>query len=126
MSYFRRFFINTNYSIGFAAEKKAINFLIFYGYKILHHRFKCPYGEIDVIAIFEQTIIAVEIKLRKNINTAALAINEKQKIRIQQSFEYFLQQNSHYYQSHPFIRFDTILLSNNLDLIHIKNAWLCE
>lgn len=45
-------------------EKIASEFLAKKGYKIIERNFRKGYGEIDIIAIFDNTLIFVEVKTR--------------------------------------------------------------
>lgn len=87
------------------AEAKAKAYLLSLGYDILKTRFKTPYGEVDIIAAHAQTIIAVEVKFRKNISQAAYAIKRSNQNRIQQAVTFFLQQFPAYVKKIPFHSF---------------------
>lgn len=45
-------------------EEIATNYLKNKGYKIIERNFRKGYGEIDIIAIFQNTLIFVEVKTR--------------------------------------------------------------
>ncbi|MCL5434956.1 MAG: YraN family protein [Patescibacteria group bacterium] len=45
-------------------EEIAVNYLKGKGYKIIERNFRKGYGEIDIIAIFQNTLIFVEVKTR--------------------------------------------------------------
>lgn len=45
-------------------EDKACEFLRKLGYKIIERNFRRGYGEIDIIATFENTLVFVEVKTR--------------------------------------------------------------
>jgi len=49
-------------NLGAAGEKAARDFLRRAGYKILETNFRCPQGEIDLIALDGETIVFVEVK----------------------------------------------------------------
>lgn len=51
--------------LGFFAEHYAAEYLKTKGYQILGHNYRKPWGEIDVIAQKEGTIIFVEVKANK-------------------------------------------------------------
>lgn len=52
--------------IGFSGEKYAANLLIRYGYKLLERNFRTNFGEIDLIALKDDTLIFIEVKTRKS------------------------------------------------------------
>jgi putative endonuclease len=113
----------TSYTRGLDAEEKAIKHLKSRGYEILEHRFKTPNGEIDIIAAKDKTIIAVEVKIRKNIDNAMLSISPRSSKRIEDAMVLFLQKFPHFNEIYPFIRFDVVLLSCSGEITHIENFW---
>ncbi len=48
-------------------EEKAAEYLINRGYKIIERNFRIGYGEIDIIAIRNNTLIFVEVKTRTSV-----------------------------------------------------------
>ena len=81
------------YQFGFFAEKYVMFFLWIKGYKILKHRYKSNFGEIDIIAKKNNFIIFVEVKARyKKINIENV-LNFHQIERIKKSAEYFISKN---------------------------------
>lgn len=52
--------------IGSAYEQLAITYLIQKGYKIIEHNYYTRFGEIDIIAMDDQTYVFVEVKYRTN------------------------------------------------------------
>jgi putative endonuclease len=118
--------IGKNYQKGIDSEIKTINYLKSQGYEILASRFKTSFGEIDILAKHEDTIIGIEVKYRKSIESAAYSINTKQKSRIIDAMNIFLQDFIQENQIYPFIRFDVVLLSSSKEMNHIKNAWTSD
>jgi putative endonuclease len=53
-------------SIGNKGEDMAIRILQKEGYRILDRNFSCSLGEIDIIATKDNTLVFVEVKLRRN------------------------------------------------------------
>lgn len=53
-------------SKGKAGEDLASTFLKKEGYKIIERNFKCPLGEIDIIALDKGTLVFVEVKTRSS------------------------------------------------------------
>lgn len=53
---------------GKAGEIAACRYLEDKGYQILERNFRCRFGEIDLIALWEDGIVFVEVKTRRNRN----------------------------------------------------------
>jgi putative endonuclease len=102
------------------AEMQAIKWLKNQKYKILFHRYKTKYGEIDIIAQKDDYIIFFEVKKRKNMYDSHFAINPLQQQRIIDTANYFIQQNSTFTENN--FRFDALLLSNK-EVIHYQNIF---
>lgn len=111
-----------SYQKGIAYEEKAKSFLAKLGVTIFKHRYKTPYGEIDLIGTKDDSLIAFEVKGRKKINDAAFALQDPQKKRILEAFAFFMQQNPHLMKKYPFQRVDVVLISDHNDIRHIPNA----
>ena len=53
-----------HYHLGARGEVSASNYLIRHGYQILEKNFKCPLGEIDLIAEKKGVLAFIEVKTR--------------------------------------------------------------
>ena len=104
------------------AEKLAAYYLRLKGYRILHHRFRSPAGEIDLIAKNKNELIFIEVKARKTKAEAAEAISPFQQRRIERAGAYFLQQFKG--PSPQTIRFDVVLIAPWRWPEHIPAAWM--
>ncbi len=115
-----------NYKSGKFAEFIAKFYLRLSGYRILKSRFVIGKGtgrgEIDIIAKRFNTVVFIEVKKRKTIETAGFSIFSTQQYRINKSAEAFLSQ--HNYLQNCNCRFDAILFNKFYLFKHIKNAWL--
>ena len=81
------------YQFGYFAEKYVMIFLWLKGYKILVHRYKSNFGEIDIIAKKNNFIIFIEVKARyKKINIENV-LTPYQIQRIKKSAEDFIAKN---------------------------------
>ncbi|MFN3995006.1 MAG: YraN family protein [bacterium] len=69
-------------------EDLAVEFLKSKGYKIISTNFRSPFGEIDIIAMKNNCLIAFEIKGGKN---PFERINPHKIQKITQTLEYFIQ-----------------------------------
>jgi putative endonuclease len=55
-------------SVGAAGEELAAAHLREAGYDILAVNYRCPLGEIDIVALHEDTVVFIEVKSRTNLN----------------------------------------------------------
>ncbi|MDO5328558.1 MAG: YraN family protein [Coriobacteriia bacterium] len=53
--------------LGQRGEDAAVAFLEEKGYEIIERNWKCSVGEIDIIALFSNAIVFVEVKTRRNL-----------------------------------------------------------
>lgn len=106
---------------GRRAERRAALLLRLKGYRILATRFRCPQGEIDLIARRGRTLIFVEVKARSDEASAAAAIGLRQQTRITAAAEVYLQQNPHFADFD--MRFDAVLIGRSVWPQHYVDAW---
>ena len=109
------------------AEIAAIGWLILTGHRILHRRWKCHYGEIDIIARRRKCLIFIEVKYRKTASATAFPTINQQR-RICRAASHFLQSSRLPQESQS--RFDLILLQSYPKpafnfIRQIKHAWSC-
>jgi len=94
---------------GRVAEFFAANALRLKGYRILAERFSAPGGEIDIIAGRGSTLIFVEVKYRKSLEEARLAVTPRNQQRIKSAALTWLARKSH--RLDVPLRFDIVALS---------------
>ncbi len=119
--------INTNIKhIGSKGEKQAKKFLISNNYEIIKTNFHSPYGEIDIIAIDNETLVFIEVKTRStDLDSALNSISISKRKKISKTASYFLSKNHHY--EDMFSRFDVIVILTSrtyTSLKHIKEAFI--
>jgi putative endonuclease len=106
---------------GISAESRAAAFLIAKGFRILARRWRCPLGEIDIIARRRRLLIFVEVKARESLDDAAWSVSERQRMRIAGAAEAWLALNPD--QSITDIRFDAMLVAPRSIPRHIPAAF---
>ena len=67
---------------GHGAEIAGALYLLCKGYRILGLNRRTPFGEIDIVAAKNGSLIAVEVKLRGQAEAAASAIHKSQQARL--------------------------------------------
>ena len=94
---------------GRLAEKTAVEFLRTKGYNILKQNFRCPFGEIDIIAEDKGTICFVEVKARHTLGLGAPqeALFAAKQARISKSAICYLKNNNLFERP---ARFDVLAL----------------
>lgn len=107
---------------GDAAEKVAAEYLIKHGLKHVTSQYRSRFGEIDLVMRDQDTLVFVEVRLRKNkqFGGAEASITSSKQHKIVTTAAYYLQQHS----DAP-CRFDAILMDDiNMDSITwIKDAF---
>lgn len=99
--------------LGAKGEMTAAAYLVEHGYEILHRNFRCPAGEIDIIAKIESsgiaTIVFVEVKLRIGDchGTAASAVDRRKQRRLIDSALHYLAVHPPS-REEPSMRFDVV------------------
>lgn len=109
------------YRRGRGAEFRAALLLRAKGYRVVARGFRCSAGEIDIIARRGRLLVAVEVKARATLATAAEAIDRRQRHRIERALSIFIAQYRDY--STFDIRFDAILIAPWRWPRHIVDAW---
>ncbi len=106
---------------GETAEKQAVSFLIENGYEILDRNFSSKFGEIDIVAKKNNTLVFIEVRSRSSnfYGSPEESINLRKVKKIIKTAQFYLLTKKTDYEE---IRFDIIsILHNNIS--HIKNAF---
>ena len=91
------------------------------GYEILETKYRCPYGEIDIIAKeSDQTIVFVEVKARSSTSYghALEAVTPLKCQRIRKTSMFYIHKKQ--YTQNQMYRYDVIAFQNNR-IQHIRN-----
>jgi putative endonuclease len=91
------------------------------GYRIVARDWRCPSGEIDILARRGSVLAVIEVKSRNDAGSAAEALMPRQKRRISRAAEAFL-------LSRPDLaglglRFDVMLVARSRLPLHWQGAW---
>ena len=112
--------------LGQVGEKHAARFLRRQRYRIVKRNYRCPTGEIDLIALDGATIVFVEVKTRSSREYADPqdAVTPAKQRRLTRSAKCFLAQTGSQERS---CRFDVIAITLDdrkpLEIEHIQDAF---
>ncbi|NLJ24083.1 MAG: YraN family protein [Firmicutes bacterium] len=107
-------------------ELIATRYLCRRGYKILTRQYRCPYGEIDLVAMDGKVIVFVEVKGRQSTRygLAQEAVDRRKQRRIWRSAQHFLWSQG---KSQYLCRFDVIAIQEPIlgqhEIQHIVGAF---
>lgn len=111
-----------NYHKGLTAEDAAAAHLQGQGYQLLEKRYKTRHGEIDLLMVDPAgTLVAVEVKLRADLQTALESIRPAAQKRVQNALLSYIANNPHYQDCA--LRFDVVAITPPFTLHHLDNAW---
>lgn len=94
-------------NLGARGERIAARSLKRSGYRIVARNYRCPVGEIDLIALDGDTLVFVEVKTRRSSETAFPEVNvhHRKRRKITQVAKYYVATKDA--QQHP-CRFDVV------------------
>lgn len=108
---------------GSDAEKKAATYLQRQGLALLTQNYRCRFGEIDLIMSEGETLVFVEVRLRKSnaFGGAAASITTAKKMKLLRTARHYLSGLGH----EPACRFDAVLMTgiNPPKIEWIRNAF---
>lgn len=108
---------------GRAAEWVAMIFLMCKGYRILGHRLRTPYGEVDVAAWKDKVLVIVEVKARNSYDAGAYAVTPMAQQRIARAAQTLA---GRWRLTSAPIRFDLVVVGSGLLPRHERGAWYDE
>lgn len=114
---------------GLQYEQEAIEFLIAKGLKLLEKNLSCKCGELDLIMKDGDTLVAVEVRVRKNnlYGGAITSITKSKQQKLLKTLAYFLPYlaHKHFHNKRPFCRFDAICFQETpQETLWLKNIFL--
>ena len=107
---------------GKKGEDRAVDCLKNAGMEIIARNFRSKYGEVDIIAIDNDTVVFIEVKAWSVFGQEDLqySIDIRKQRKIIKTAKFFLLENRKY--SNMSIRFDVIFVNNN-SINHLASAF---
>ncbi|MCZ7642830.1 MAG: YraN family protein [Pseudorhodoplanes sp.] len=109
------------FRLGLTAENRAAAILVAKGYRIVSRRWRCPAGEVDIVARRGNVLAFVEVKARAALDDAAYAVTARQQRRIAAAAAAWLAVNAD--DICRDVRFDVILVAPRRWPRHIEAAF---
>lgn len=95
-----------------------------HGWRIVARDWRCPSGEIDIVARRGKVLAVIEVKSRGEIGVAAAALAPRQRRRIARAAEAFLLTRPDLARLD--LRFDLMLVAPLRPPRHWRGAWLAD
>ncbi|MFQ3546979.1 MAG: YraN family protein [Termitinemataceae bacterium] len=110
-------------SKGIVGENLAADYLSRAGYTLITRNFRSMWGEIDIIASFEDVLVFIEVKAWSQFSAENLeyAITKQKQQRIIKTAKFFLASNRKY--NSMAIRFDIIFIGQQ-GVTHLASAFM--
>lgn len=107
---------------GQSSEAKAKDYLISQGVQIIAQNFQTRFGELDLIALDNKTLVFVEVRFRQHGHWggAAASVTQSKQRKLINTADLYLQMHPKYRRYR--CRFDVIAMNKN-SLDWIKNAF---
>ena len=98
-----------NQEIGARGEMAAIRYLERVGYRVIERNWSCPFGEADIIALDDETLVFIEVKTRTGISKGfpSEAVDARKRSRYEKIAAWYLKD---YAEVDIPVRFDVIAL----------------
>lgn len=111
--------------IGAKYEGMAAGYLEEHGYKILERNYHNKYGELDILAEKDSTLVVVEVKFRSSdsFGDPLEAVDRCKQNRIYRTTLFYYME--HGYELNYSCRYDIIAIYGNGTIKHIENAFGC-
>jgi putative endonuclease len=108
---------------GRVAEWIAALFLMAKGYRILGHRLRTPFGEVDIAAWKDRTLVIIEVKARKTLDAGIYAVTPMAQQRIARAAEALA---GRWRLTAAPIRFDLVVIGAGVLPQHRRGAWFID
>ena len=111
--------------LGRLGEKKAEKFLRKKKYKIIERNYTTKFAECDLIALYGNLLVFIEVKTRSSVafGAPADAVDLKKQRKYVKLAEYFIMMNGEY--KNYSVRFDVVEILND-SVNHIENAFYVD
>ena len=106
---------------GTQAEEQALGFLRSHGLHLKARNYSCRLGEIDLIMMDGNTLVFVEVRMRRNraFGGSAESITPRKRMRLIAAARHYLAGK----QALPACRFDAVLIESDAAPVWIKDAF---
>ena len=108
---------------GRLAEWAAGAWLMAKGYRLLAHRARTPFGEVDLAAVKRGVLVIVEVKARRDARSALEAVTDRQKRRLAHAAVMLSQR---WRLARLRIRFDIVVIRPGRWPLHVRDAWRAD
>lgn len=113
------------HELGAAGEEAAAAFLRRRGYRIMERNYRCPFGELDVIAARGEVLVFCEVKTRRggDVEEALGAVDERRRRRMARAAAFYLAERG---EGGRDCRFDVIALlktGGGWRIVHVQDAF---
>jgi putative endonuclease len=108
------------YRHGIFAEYAAASLLMLKGYRVLNRRWRCKFGEIDLVVVRGKRLAFVEVKQRRTLEDAQFSISDGQAARIKDAADLWLQANPRFRDFD--LAFDAVYVVKKQWPLHVEHA----
>lgn len=108
---------------GWRAEALCRLALRLRGYRVLARRWRCPLGEVDIVARRGAVLVFVEVKARETLAEGLAAISPAQRRRVEAAAAAFLAGRRDPGAAPASVRFDVMVVVPRRWPVHLRDAW---
>lgn len=112
-------------SFGRRGEDAACAFLERHGYNVIGRNYRCRWGEIDIIAVKDGSVVFVEVKTRRSLKfgTPGMAVTYAKQQKIRTTALHYLQQHRGAYNKIAFDVIEIVADDGKAKLRHLQNCF---
>ena len=114
-----------NKKIGDRGEEIALQYLLHQGYSLVERNYRTRYGELDLILRHDDTLVFVEVKLRrgKNFGEPLEAVTERKQATIRAIAEQYLAEEEPEFEEARFDVVGILLRGASHGIEHVQDAF---